>query len=513
MNSLKRKVLATAVFAGLGVAGSAQAVYQDPHGLGQVLIYPYYTVQAADGNAYNTYISVVNTTADGKVVKVRFREGKNSREVLDFNLYLSPNDVWTAAVIPASATLGEDVPGRIITADASCTNPAIPAGGVNFRNLAYAGANDDGGGETLDRTREGYVEMIEMATITNGLGVDPDSLTAITHVSGVPDDCAAVRGPALSGVPGFTEDLAPPSGGLSGTGTLINVQNGSDAGYNAVALANFRAAAFYTDVGNEAGNLNQADPVSVVVSADTTGTRVYTADWTTSALAGFAVDAVSATMMHTNVINEFVLDAATKSNTDWVVTFPTKRYYADIPAPGPAFTPFTEIFGGDCEPIEFTYFDREEAGAAAADGDFSPSPGPSGASLCYEANVVSIRSGQGHNPSGDASGVLGSLNTTGINITDDLQNGWANLRFIGTNAVAGVGTGLNAPASIANLAYNANSGLNANGAAQQYLGLPVTGFMVRSFNNGTLTCAGASCQGNYGSAFTHNYEDSILPAP
>ena len=91
------------------------------------LIYPYYTVQSNGGNAFNTYVSVVNTTDVVKVVKVRFREGKNSREVLDFNLYLSPNDVWTGAVIPSGT--GASDPGRLITADTSCTNPAIPADG------------------------------------------------------------------------------------------------------------------------------------------------------------------------------------------------------------------------------------------------------------------------------------------------------------------------------------------------------------------------------------------------
>jgi hypothetical protein len=96
MNTFNRKALTTAVLAGLGVAGAAQAAYQNPSGLGQALIYPYYTVQSSGGNAYNTYVSVVNTTDRVKVVKVRFREGKNSREVLDFNLYLSPNDMLPA---------------------------------------------------------------------------------------------------------------------------------------------------------------------------------------------------------------------------------------------------------------------------------------------------------------------------------------------------------------------------------------------------------------------------------
>ena len=95
---MNRKNLTAAVLAGLagaaGIAGTAQAVNMNPDGLGQVLVYPYYT--ANDGN--QTILSVVNTTDQAKAVKVRFLEGFNSREVLDFNLYLSHHDVWVAAI-------------------------------------------------------------------------------------------------------------------------------------------------------------------------------------------------------------------------------------------------------------------------------------------------------------------------------------------------------------------------------------------------------------------------------
>ena len=76
---------------------SAMAVMLNPRGTGQVLIYPYYTVNG--GNT--TLMSVINTTAQGKAMKVRFHEAYNGRTVLNFNLYLSPFDVWTAA--PCSA--------------------------------------------------------------------------------------------------------------------------------------------------------------------------------------------------------------------------------------------------------------------------------------------------------------------------------------------------------------------------------------------------------------------------
>src|SRR3954469_8777300 len=105
----------------LGIASAAQAVNVSADGRGQVLIYPYYTTRADNlGNAFATLLSVVNPTPLPKAVKVRFFEGKNSRTVLDFSLFLSPFDAWTAAVLPDLDTGG----ARIGTADLSCTLPA-----------------------------------------------------------------------------------------------------------------------------------------------------------------------------------------------------------------------------------------------------------------------------------------------------------------------------------------------------------------------------------------------------
>ena len=75
---MKRNTLTTAVLAGVaGVAGMvnvSNAVNINPDGLGEVLIYPYYTVNGG----LNTLFSVVNTTDTVKAVKVRFMDSKNS---------------------------------------------------------------------------------------------------------------------------------------------------------------------------------------------------------------------------------------------------------------------------------------------------------------------------------------------------------------------------------------------------------------------------------------------------
>src|SRR5215472_222949 len=219
MNTFNRKSLYAAL-AGLGALsgiGAAEAVNLAPEGLGQALIYPYYTVRnGANGFAYNSLLSVVNTTTSAKAVKVRFLEGKNSREVLDFNLFLSKKDVWTAAIVPNSAG-----GGSVVSFDKSCTipdNSAFAPPGQPFVNFAYTGSQDDKGGSGLDRTREGYVEIIEMATFPTY------SCTSIqvTHVGGVPFDCAGVSDAQAA----FDQFSA--SGGLFGGMSLINVGSGRD---------------------------------------------------------------------------------------------------------------------------------------------------------------------------------------------------------------------------------------------------------------------------------------------
>jgi hypothetical protein len=87
MNTFNKKSLfvALASLGALSVTGTADAVYVNPDGTGQVLLYPYYTVRdkvAGTIAPFNSLLSVVNSTISAKIVKVRFLEGKNSRKCL-----------------------------------------------------------------------------------------------------------------------------------------------------------------------------------------------------------------------------------------------------------------------------------------------------------------------------------------------------------------------------------------------------------------------------------------------
>jgi hypothetical protein len=482
---MKIRFVTAAVSLALGGAGTAQAIYLNPQGEGQALIYPYYTVRSTNGNAFNTFISVMHHDGDwlanaarpsrGKVLRVKFREGRNAREVASFNLYLSPNDVWTAALIPTADGTS------LITADTSCTNPAFAASAIpGLRELAfssqqYSGANSDGGEQGLDRTREGYVEIFEMANLS---GI---AAAAVTHNSaGFPANCGLVQGATVN-----LPSISAPSGGLSGTATLINVANGMDFTANAEALDDVFSGTLYRTYTDPYPDWNASQVKRI--SHITANGRQYRLDW------AIAVDAVSSVLTRSNVMNEYIRDSNTQSQTDWVVTFPTRRLHVNNFGTAAPFTAPLQN-GIVCEEVIFSSFTRELRGASSLSCSNVGTPcGP--AQLCHAATVVSLKN---TDPS-PTSGVLGSTNRALVpGMSSDFSNGWMDVAFIGVNARAGL------PSLPWSIARSLDTGAGTT-AEQRFVGLPAVGFMVRTFVNGTLGCAAGSCQGNYGGSFPHKY--------
>ena len=379
----------------LGVATAANAMTLGVHGAGQVLIYPYYNVNGGNG----TLISIVNANQEGKALKVRFREALNGRVVADFNLYLSPWDVWVGQVFDTSAD-GSGA-AAIATNDNSCTVPAFtPLGGQGpksllFGNAAYSGGNSDGGPGTLARTHEGYFEVIEMGVVTNAT---KNSLTAITHVVGLPAHCSQVNDAwAAQGywTQAPTTDLDPPTGGLYGSEAVLNVAQGTMYTANAEAVDGFSTVAQHSAPGSATPDLNTASKTAGIVSAffPVRGDMIR-ADYAKSE------DAVSALFMADSLFNEYVVDPAVAATSDWVVTLPTKRFYTDPKLLGasaqalpPFDLPFDAVEGGtSCSPIDPEIFNREEDALSRACGfTVCPQTRPSFA-LCYGANVLTLGS-------------------------------------------------------------------------------------------------------------------------
>lgn len=489
---LKAKLISSAVVAAFGaVAGTAHAVNLGQDGQGQVLIYPYYSAQTKGSTAMDTYVTIVNSDpVRGKAVKVRFIEGKASREVLDFNLYLSPNDMWTAAV-----TRNADGNPILRTTDTSCTAPEIPLNaGTGVREAAfvnYAYAGDAVKDDSLARALEGYVEVIQMADLQDNVktaGAGFDTFDAALHAAGVPANCAGIRSTWLSGdYSSATDGMVAPTGTLSGYGTLINPAEGTDLTYDAVAIDAFSNVANHQAPGSIQPDLSAVSPK---VSTVLVGSNTYTTNWA-AGIAGGLTDAVpvSGVIMRDQIINEYAVAAAPVGlGTDWVVTFPTKRLHTLAGVKDPFDDLKSLGTTGWCETVALSAYDREE-GYQTSGLIFSPPPPAGVNTLCWEANVVSMTNG------GTSSNVLGSANvrqTLGV----PFAAGWLRMSF--TAATQEI------PAAIigANTIVTPLGQAPAAAAAYTYEGLPVVGFMTQSFvNTGTLA--------NYGGTATHRYNHNI----
>ena len=473
--SQKKKALAAALSLAALAASDAHAVYLDPEGLGQALIYPYYTVRSANGNPFNTYVSVINHEPTTKALRVRFREGKNGREVAGFNLFLSPYDAWTASLVPTTDG------AKAVTTDNSCTNPPFAAAGsqreLAFSSALYSGANSDGMGEGGDRLREGYVEVIEMATLS-GVGAN-----AVTHgSSGIPANCAVVQSAS------FVPAVEPPTGGVSGSGTLINVASGMDFTYNAEALVELTTQPFYRNYTDPYPDWNamEVTPLSYFASEG----KLYRFTWARG------VDAVSSVLMRSTLENEFLLDAATRSETDWVLTVPTRRFYVSGTATSPPFTAPVQS-SGICERLTVTAHGREEQTQALLTSDFSASA-PHMA--CWAVSVLELRN------TSTTTREIASANFMPT-FPPSFPNGWLSLTFAAGAAQS--------PAlrTLPNSWSRDLDGAQVQPGVYELRGLPVVGFMTRTFENGTLSCGTTTCQGNYGGAFPHRVRRSVTTAP
>jgi hypothetical protein len=483
MNTFTKKSLHVAVagLGALGLAGAADAVMVNPNGLGQVLIYPYYTVRSPFGVGvanYNTLLSIVNTTNSVKAVKVRFREGKASAEVLDFNVFLSPQDMWTAAVEPSA-----DGGATITTADKSCTIPSFydstgNSVAIPFRNGAYAGdaVKDD----SLGRLTEGYFEVFEMATY---LPTDPVAVNA-THSKGVPVNCAKVTDNAASVNP------QQPGGGLSGGATLINVLTGDAFTEDATALTQFTNVGAYSNTGVDTPNFSNASPAYGTAVSES-GT-IVTGYFFTGGL--LPEKAVTLALMKQTVINEFVGEATTLSGTDWVITLPTKHHFVTASS---VTLPFTSKLDktGSCDVATLDTWDREETPVTPGGPDFSPSPGKGNFTLCWESNVISFQSLNGSR----VKNVLGSQDLSNPEVTTGFTSGWGRLTYDTAThyLVADVASEFD-PISGPPVVNTQNN--------FTFFGLPTIGFAVQTFVNGTLSdSAGKLVQSSYGGNFGHRY--------
>jgi len=372
---MKKNLMSLAVAASVaGAATTAQAaMYLDPEGTGQVLLFPYYNAVGTN----ETSIHIVNTTSDAKAVKVRILEYINSQEVLDFNVYMSPEDHFSFTIFQHPD--GDNA--ALITRDETCTVPALGSatglGGTlegfitddgariqPFLPFQYQGMYD---GLDFDaRSQVGHIEVIEMGVLEDSAsttGFNPASYA--THgATGIPADCAALvaawvpdtgtwaKEAAVDGVAsaGATTGITDATGGLYGLSNVLDSSDAAGFGIEPAAIDEFWGTAGtpggsgHTNPGSTSPSLGEGDTVSLINAEGNSFTLAYADGW----------DAVSSLFMSDTVSNDVMINPVVNGMTDWVVTFPTKREYVNATA---AIAPFGEVFvdGSKASPEVYEY--------------------------------------------------------------------------------------------------------------------------------------------------------------
>ncbi len=371
----KKTKIAAVSAAVLGLSSmTAQAVSIGEAGSqGQVLIFPYYNVN----NGYTTIYNITNTTDRYKAVKIRFRESENSNDVLDFNLYMSPRDVFTMQL-----KRGSDDGVVLSTGDKSCTHPTIPDNGVLFRHGAYASTQ-------LADVREGYLEVIEMGELNENATVpifDDDGVTVIDRQfiasegvlhgqdTGLPFDCSVItrawtsgdffQGGAYSNTASydivhpdapsqfsvqnidsdfrsygqnFAKNITPPQGGLVGTSILIDTINITGFVAEPISVVNYSTQAqhylssdqhFYLLPSLASGSTSTSEHVSHPNSYG-----VVARDWGLDDLnvaprknvpSGINPMPLADALLVTDIANQYFLGSNTL--TDWVIAAPMRKH-------------------------------------------------------------------------------------------------------------------------------------------------------------------------------------------
>ncbi len=452
---MNKKIMAVGVAAALGaMSGVASAgMTVNANGTGHINILPYYSVQ--EGNI--TVLSITNTdTTNGKAVKVRFRGAQFSDDVFDFQVFMSPGDVWTGAV-----SLNGNV-AKMQTNDKSCTLPASV--NQDFVTARLLDANKVTG------TREGYVEIINMGDIRKGsrlvatavtvLDGTNDALTGVTTTavadasndlydaikhatSGATVGTAACTTAVLVGSAALPKDLGPylsdATDGLTSFATILNVAKSKAFTFPATAMSPVlsgvapeldhvpqryaRQANLNNGSAGYAGNgLSATGFATIGFGPTTTADEVFDTNVNTTAGLGgnvtmyeFDLPDLSTPYGHTQAIGttgqlaamqaalgkayvqtEFGTDPAIMASTDVILAQPTRRYY-------------------------YTWFDTPNAAAGDTLKTLATVAGGTGpyASLVASTNSVAVGSPEVYDreerPFADPSQIVISPNPAGSN--------------------------------------------------------------------------------------------------
>ncbi len=463
----------------------------NPLGVGDFLVGTYYDVREVDGDAQFNNIQIINTNTNntglpgcaeddiylddycynpigGILAKVRFRESKTSKEVLDFNIALSCGEVWAARVELGANGLPQIASQFPVVTSANAneltTRPAFdPNNGGAAQGFAPTGLPAGISNEDVQR---GHFEVVGIEALpcepeSGALSLDGNTWARLGQ-----------------------EDLANPSNEMGGQVFLVRAGAGVSHNYNMPAISNYANAGMGpVDVDNLFGNdtpaWSECNNYDLVIPG---GRRS----------ASGCVEQSNIALAKSRIIAQYDVDPITAGRTLVVVTFPNK--YENCAASNGTWTgsldPESPFECGAQEEIVCTLYDRLENYVEEDEDFISPNPAPGRCVLDREVNVLQLAlSAADQDPRADQVFATGALPAG--------QSGWLDLDLV-RDPDGNVIHEQNIPAIIANYPNNV-LGMLVTGTQ----GLPAEGLVIQEFFNGNVG-------GSYGNTVTPLYEQVLL---
>jgi hypothetical protein len=423
------------------VLPNTQNVYVNPGGMGDALIYGYYNARGS----WN-FIRVINTSNTyGVAAKVRFREGRNSNEVLDFYVCLSRGDQWSAWLLDDGNSAH---PAQLYWYDKDTPTYPDPNGNddatdnlLKSVSLRYA-ATGAPSSVTADDTKEGYFEII-------GNNAWDDTVSA-NHVV-TPIECGQValnntERPKLTSVEGTwaRPSVTDVPNTLAGNVQIYDIADAAGAyALNATALANFMDTAVDGSLGvDSTPQLKDATDGLAGVDYALTKAREYA---TYDIETGLEGQTTLVNTFPTKRLNIIASQGTTASADDYCKTqnkVTTTSPTVNGPFNDAACVDSTGAIANAvarCEDVGIVVWDDAENNPSGGKCDFSPCSVPTVTyQKCDEVSLLTVGTG--------ANALLNSTlvqkasdGTVGIN-TANFEIGWLTEDFTGSGRTVTLGT-------------------------------------------------------------------------
>lgn len=367
MKQFLKKPMGLAVAATIAMGGmtayTTATAGTDANALGDLALVPYYTVR----DNFVTGVHITNTSDQTQVVKLRLRRGSDSADALDFNLIMSPFDVWVGTINDTDGRLG------ITSTDNTCTAPAAtgtdPAGRPKWEAPAVFASNG--------AADEGYLEVIGMASADDA---QPISRGALHGANGLPADCISVRSNFFAANQASSALTTSTAGSFKGDSVFTETEDVLKVSYF------IRDAATGMEMGDNATHITEFHNVPMMTHQQgglnnglLTGFDFPDLDGGTAGDRGRYDASIRDSLGAASILNDWSFNSANGVSTDWVVTIPG-QYLMDNPVDNGSVivNGMGDVTNHRDLPVtaSFAVYDREEATPTAEEGGLVISPSP-----------------------------------------------------------------------------------------------------------------------------------------